>query len=528
MPEAAHPAKARIARSTGVLAATTGVSRVLGFIRDILMARLFGTSVQAEAFVVAFRLPNLMRDFAAEGAMTSAFVPVLSWYRAKGRPGEFWHLTQALLARVLVVLGILGLAGSLAAPLVVRLIAPGFLADPAKYELTVWLTRLLFPLIIFVGLWAFFMGLLNTLHHFALPALGSGMMNVAMIVTCVWELHSTAPSVLVLAVGVLIGGLLQFLVQLPEAHRRGFRWRLRWNHPGSREIVRLFGPRVLGSAVYQASVFIDTALASLSAIVGDGAVAALYFANRLIQLPMALFGTASAQASLPSLAEQAAAKAYGAFGSTVCSVLRMLAFVILPSSVGLMVLAGPMVGVLFERGAFTHGSTVMTAQAVGFYAIGLFAYSASKVVSGAFYALKDTRTPVRLAVESLLLNVLLSLILMWPLRLGGLALAAALSNTQNAYRLTRRLEQRLGVPLLAPLAEPALRMLVAAGLMGLGCWAIWRASAPLAHGWLRLAGTITAGIGLYATACRLIGVQELGTVMRWMMRLQATPPSVDS
>lgn len=505
----------RIARSTGVLALATGVSRLLGFVRDILLARLFGTTVQSQAFVVAFRLPNLMRDLVAEGAVTSAFVPVLSWYRAKRESAEFWRLSQALGTRLLVLLSALGVVGTLGAPQVIRLVAPGFAADPEKFALTVRLARILFPFVTLVGLWAYFMGLLNSLGHFATPALGPAILNVAMIVGCLWFVPRTTPGVMALAISVMIGGVMQLVLQLPIAARLGFRWRWRWRHPGSREILRLLGPRLVGSAVYQTSVLIDTALASLGWIVGEGAVVALYFANRLIQLPLALFGTASAQASLPALAEQAALGDLRGVRTTLLTVMRMVGFVILPASVGLAVLAFPIVGGLFERGAFDHRATVMTAQAVICYTVGLWAYATSKVVTGAFYALQETWTPVRLAMESLAVNVVLSVALMWPLHVNGLALAAAASNSLNAYRLLRRMERRLDTPLLKPMAGPLLRIMAASLLMGAGCWALWRLVGAHVPAWIGLAGVIAAGLVIYGYGCRLFRVQELSTVSRW-------------
>jgi len=511
----------RIARSTSVLALTIGLSRLLGFVRDLLMARLFGTLASAQAFVVAFRLPNLFRDLVAEGAVTSAFVPVLSWYRAKGEDEEFWRLSQAFLARIVIVFCLLGLAGTLGAPLIVRIIAPGFAADPGKFALTVRLTRVLFPFITLVGLWAYFMGLLNSLRHFAMPALGPAILNVAMIIACLWFVPRVNPGVLALAVSVIIGGVVQLAVQVPVAMRLGFRWRWRWAHEGSSRIMRLLGPRMLGSAAYQASVLIDTALASLSSVVGEGAVAALYFANRLVQLPLALFGTATAQASLPSLAEQAAHNDLAAFRATLLSVIRMVGFVILPASVGLVVLAFPIVGGLFERGAFDHRSTVMTSQAVICYSFGLLAYSVSKVMTGAFYALHDTRTPVKLAIEASVMNVLVSLTLMWPLQVSGLALAAAITNSLNAYRLTRHMEARLGAPLLGPTLGPLIRQLAAALLMGLGCWGLWRVGHGAVSPIIALPVVILLGGLFYGVACAAVRVQELTTALRWF---GALPP----
>jgi len=289
--------------------------------------------------------------------------------------------------------------------------------------------------------------------------------------------------------------------------------------------MRLLGPRLVGAAVYHVSVLFDTILASLSILAGEGAVAALYFANRLVQLPLALFATASAQASLPTLSEQAAVKDLHTFRATVLSLLRIVACESLPAAVGLIVLAPPIVRACFERGAFDRHATVMTAQTVGFLAIGLVAYAASKVLSGAFYALHDTRTPVRLALHALLVNMALAVVFIWPLRVGGLALATALSSSLNAWRLLRNLEQRLDMPLVPTLVNPLLRMGLAALIMGIGCWAAWVAvgvrMAPLAG----LLLVIVGGILIYGLSCRLLGVAELSTVLQWLARPHQSPSS---
>jgi len=506
---------ARIARSTGVLTLTTGVSRILGFVRDLFIAGLFGTGLQAQAFVVAFRLPNLLRDLVAEGAVTSAFVPVLSAYRVKAEERDFWALSQALLTRLFVAVCALGLLGVLAAPGIVRLIAPGFLDEPEKFSLTVRLTRLLFPLITLVGLWAYFMGLLNSLRHFASPALGPAILNASMIAACIWLVPRVQPGVVGLAWGVMAGAVIQLLIQLPAAMRRGFQLRWRWRHPGTSDVLRLMGPRTLGAAAYQLSVFVQTVLASLESIVGVGAVAAMYFANRLVQLPLAMFATASAQASLPALSEQAARQDLQGFRETLLSILRMVAFIILPSSVGLMVLAAPIVGGLFERGAFDHHSTLMTSKALVGFSLGLLAYSASKVLTGAFYALQDTWTPVKLAIEAVAANILLSVLLMGPLQIVGLALAAALANMLNAARLLQQMERRLKAPILRPLAAPIGRMLAASCLMGGGCWLLWGIAARLLPTLWALAIVVCASLALYGLACTVVRVPEFSTVIRW-------------
>lgn len=512
-------ANSRVAKTSLVLAAGIGLSRVLGFVRDILMAGLFGTSAQSEAFIVAFRLPNLFRDLVAEGAVTSAFVPVLSWHKARGSEEDFWRLNSALLLRLFVILISLGVAGFLFAPAVVRLVAPGFISDPEKFALTVRLTRILFPFITLVGLWAYFMGLLNTLRHFAVPALGSAILNLAMILACIFWVKHTSPGVMAVAISVMIGGVIQLLIELPPAIKRGFKWRWCYAHPGASEVLRLFGPRVLGSAVYQLSVLVDTALASLSAIVGPGAVAALYFSNRLVQLPLALFGNTFAQASLPTLAEQAAHRDFEAFRSTLLSVIRMVSFVILPASVGLMVLAFPIVGGLFERGAFSHAATDMTSRALIFYCAGLLAYALSNVLTGAFYAFKDTWTPVRLSIEALVVNVIFSVLLMGPMKVGGLALAAAISNGVNAYRLIVMMEKKLGSPILLPLIQSAKPSVIASTGMGLACWAAWILFGRHLAPWLGLSLVIAWGGIFYLALCRLFRIPELDSLLRWLARI---------
>ena len=526
-PLTAHsPAPARLAASTRAISLATAVSRVLGFVRDLLIAKLFGTGIQAQAFVVAFRLPNLFRDLVAEGPMATAVVPVLSRYRATQPPQEFWRLAQALGVRISVAVGLLGMLGCVLAPWFVSLIAPGFADDPEKLALTVRLTRILFPLITLVGLWAFLGGLLNSLRHFALPALGPAALNLAMIAGCLWLVPHVQPGVVGLAWAVMLGGLVQLAMQVPAASARGFRWRWVWRHEGSRDVMRLLGPRLVGAAVYQISVLFDTILASVGALAGEGAIAALYFANRLVQLPLALFATASAQASLPTLSEQAAVKDFQTFRATVLSLLRLVAFESLPAAVGLIVLAPSIVRICFERGAFDRAATLMTAQTLSCLAIGLVAYAASKVLSGAFYALHDTRTPVRLAIQAFALNMLFAVFLIGPLRVGGLALATALSSSINAWRLIKALEWRLDMPLLPNLVKPVGRMGVAAGLMGVAAWGMWaligarlpaataaQAGLPAAAG---LSVVILGSLGVYGASCWILRVGELRSLLKWL------------
>jgi putative peptidoglycan lipid II flippase len=523
-----HSTNSRIAFSTGAISLATALSRILGFVRDLLIAGLFGTLEQAQAFVVAFRLPNLLRDMVAEGAVSSAFVPILSAYRAKGDEEKFWKASSALFARMFVAVLAIGVAGAVFAPFIVRLIAPGFVAEPEKFALTVKLTRILFPFITLVGVWAYFMGLLNSLRHFVIPSLGPAVLNIAMIIACVWFVPRVHPGVMALAIAILIGGAVQLLMQIPIAMKLGFRWKLSWHSESSKDVMRLLGPRMIGSSVYQLNVLIDTALASLSTIVGQGAVAALYFANRLVQLPLAVFGTASAQASLPTLAEQAASGNTKEFHQTLLSILKMMSFVIVPSAIGLIALAFPIVGGLFQRGAFDHAATMMTSQALIFYSLGLLGYSINKVLTGAFYALHDTWTPVKLTFKAVLISVTLSLVLMFPMRLAGLALAASVSNLINAYQLLSSMQKRLGRTLIAPLVRPLVKITIASVVMGAVCFGAWAIISPLLGTIASLILSIVGGILLYGVSCALLGVTELSSALRWIKSLSKSEPTCEN
>jgi putative peptidoglycan lipid II flippase len=505
-------------RAAGIISAATSLSRILGFIRDLLIAHLFGTSVQAQAFVVAFRLPNLFRELVAEGAVTSAFVPVLTAYRSQNNPQEYWKVAQALLTRVLVILLAISALGVWLAEPIVQVVAPGFRQDPELFALTVRLCRLLFPFVLLVGVWAYFMGMLNSLRFFAVPALGPAILNIAMIVACVGFVHRVQPGILAVAYAILLGGVVQVAVQLPLAYREGFRLRWRWRHPATTQILRLFGPRVLGAAAYQANVLVHTMLASLSGVVGVGAVAALYFAHRLIHLPLALFGTASAQASLPLLTELATQKDWANFERTLINLTRGVLCLMLPASLGLTVLSKPIIAVLFQRGAFDAYSTQMTALALMGYAVGLWAYALGKIFTSAFYAQHDTWTPVRLSLETVGLNVILSLLLMGPLRTAGLALAASLANTWNILRLVQAMQRKQPLSVWAPLAYPLLKIGIASGLMSLSAWALWQALSRYWAGSLALLFTILGSAVAYAIFCWLLKVQELQWVLNRVLR----------
>ncbi|NTV30212.1 MAG: murein biosynthesis integral membrane protein MurJ, partial [Candidatus Omnitrophica bacterium] len=330
-----HPHSGRsILRSTSVMSAGTLASRILGFVRDIIFARFFGTAASADAFVLAFRLPNLFRDLIGEGAANSSFVPVMTEYKEK-RPAELAAFLNATFAWAVVALSVLTAAGIIFAPQVVRIIAPGFAGDPGKLELTVTLTRIMFPYLIFIGLTAFLSALQFTYGSFGWPAFGPCLLNIVLIVSTVLSVTWLSQPLYGLAAGVLLGGVLQFYAQLRPVKRFGVQlgWPKVWAHPGSQSVGRLLLPRIVGSAVYQLNVFVDTICASLVTIVGPGGISAIYYANRIVLFPMGIFGVAIASASLPVFSSQALAEDKTEFKRTVMFALENVIFLMLPVAV---------------------------------------------------------------------------------------------------------------------------------------------------------------------------------------------------
>jgi len=434
--------KRHIIRSAGIIGFATVISRILGFVRDILIAKFFGTARYAQAFVVAFRIPNMLRDLIGEGATNAAVVPVLSEYCQTKKKEEFWHLANVLLNVALIVLAGVTLLGVAFAPVIVRLIAPGFIGDPEKLKATVYLTRLIFPYVLLVGLLAYSMGILNSLRHFSAPAFAPSILNLSIIICALLRQGSVSA----LAAGVLIGGVVQLAVQIPVLFSKGFAFNFKSGirHPAVKKIGVLLVPRVVGSGVYQINLFVSTMLASLSHIVGAGGVAALYYANRIFQFPLAIFGIAIAQAALPTMSREALESGLDKLKETLSFSLRAVNFIMLPASVGLIVLARPITSVLFERGMFDQYSTFITSRALMFYSIGLFSYAGIKILVSCFYSLKDTLTPVKVASASLVVNIVLNLIFMFPMKISGLALATSLSGSFNFFLLFFILRKKIG------------------------------------------------------------------------------------
>jgi len=514
---AAAPSSTRLARSAGVVGAATMASRVLGLVREQVLAYWFGASDSMDAFLVAFRVPNLVRDLFAEGAMSAALVPTFTKTLAREGRARAWQLGNSVMNALGLVTGLLVLGAMLFAPPIVHGLAGDFTEVPGKFELTVTLTRLMAPFLVLVAIASACMGMLNSLHVFFVPALSPAMFNVASIAVGVGlvplAIRAGIEPILAMAVGTLVGGAGQVLLQWPALRREGYRYRPRvdFADPGLREVLVLMGPGVVGLAATQLNVFVNTIVATGE---GTGAVSWLGYAFRVMYLPIGLFGVSIATATTPALSRLVAADRLPDVRSTLASAMSLMLTLNVPATLGLVVLATPIVRLLFEHGSFTAADTVATAAAVQYYAVGLVGYSVVKILSPAFYALGRSRTPAAVGVVSVLLNAVLSYASAPYFGYRGIALSASVAALFNAAALAFLLRQRLGGLELSRVAASLLKVGGAAALMAAIAWwgDAWLASAlpgrsiPLQA--LRLALVIGVAMGVLALGAQLLRIRE--------------------
>ncbi|HYE90239.1 MAG TPA: murein biosynthesis integral membrane protein MurJ, partial [Terriglobales bacterium] len=430
----AHESQSQVVRALGSIGSATLLSRVLGYVRDMVVALAFGAGPVTDAFFVAFRIPNILRRLLAEGALATAIVPVFSEYAVKRTRAELVRMFAVVLATALIVLTSVAVLGVLAAPWIVRLIAPGFAADEAQWRLATLLTRVMFPYLVFVGLAALVMGALQAHGRFFAAALGPAVLNVGMILGVLCLHQRLEPPILALAVGVLAGGLGQMLVQVPSLRRAGLLVApaLDLRHPVIRRITRLLLPSVFGLAAVQVSVFVNTLLASF---LPAGSISYLYYADRVMEFPLGVFGIALASASLPAMARLGAAGDLRGVADTLNFALRMSFYIAAPATVGLILLRTPITRVLFERGQFGPAETAATASALAWYAAGLAGFSAARIAAQAFYALGEPGTAVRWGALSVAAGIVAALALMGPLGHAGLAAASSIGAVVNVLGL---------------------------------------------------------------------------------------------
>jgi putative peptidoglycan lipid II flippase len=509
----------RITRSASLFSSATLLSRILGFIRDMVIARFFGATGLSDSFFVAFRIPNLLRELFAEGSMSSAFIPVLTETRIKRGEEEAYKLARITVTFIIIAVGAISLTGIIFAPYIVKVIAPGF-TEPAKFSTTVLLTRIMFPFLLFVSLAAFTMGALNVKRVFFVPALASAWFNVAIITTIILFTGIFRRPVLAVAIGVTVGGFIQFASQVPSFLKHGYTFGIdtHFAHEGLRKMGRLILPTILGLAVAQINIFVSTILASF---LSEGSIAYLYYSMRLIQFPVGIFGVAMGMAALPALSEHAAKGDMISLKKDFSYSLRLLFFITVPSMVGLIALRYPIVNLLFQRGEFDYTATRGTAFSLVFYSLGIWSIVGVRVVVSAFYSMHDTRTPVKVAFLALITNIIFSLLLMGPLKHGGLALANSISSGVNFTLLFYLLRKRLGGIESGRIITSFIKTLVASGIMGFAGWVllrgdIWETGGEVMRKVLYLGGTILLCAILYILITALLRSDELRSLYRML------------
>jgi putative peptidoglycan lipid II flippase len=518
-------------RSTLLVSALTMASRLLGLVREQLFAALLGAGIYADAFVVAFRIPNLLRDLFAEGALSAAFVPTFTQVEAeKGKPAAH-ELANRVIGALLVIVGALTLLGIVFARPLVWALAAGFAKEPGKLELTAYLAQLMMPFLLLLSLAAVMMGMLNARGRFGAPAIAPALFNVAAIgVGAGLKLAGCSPETAVVgwSLGTLLGGLLQFGVQVPQVWRDGYRlwprFRGLWSDPAIRRIARLMAPATLGLAAVQVNIFINTQFAS-----GEpGANAWLNYAFRLMYLPIGIFGVAIATVTASSLARHAANKDVAQVRSGLAQGLRHVALLTVPSTVGLVVLARPIIALIYEHGRFTADDTAATAVALMGYSVGLYAYSGVKVAAPAFYALDRPRVPLVASASAVLTNLVFNAVAHRWLGYLGLALGTSLGAMLNLLILTRTfrsLTKGAQGPAAPPIAGQFAKVVAASALMGAAVWgAVWAfdrfagAGAGTAMQLVRVVGGVGLGALVYAGACKALRVGEMDEVLAALRR----------
>jgi len=519
-------ARASVARNAGIISLAVMASRVLGLVRDQVFAALFGAGLQYDAFLTAFRIPNLLRDLFAEGALSAAFVTTFTQVQQTKGEQEAFRLSNRVATALMILLSLICIVGWIFAPSIVYLLAPGFYDVPGKADLTIHLTRIMMPFLLLIALAAKAMGILNARNNFAVPAVAPVFFNLGSVIGGLFLGLTMGPflglsAIEGMAFGTLVGGFLQFAVQWPSLRRAGFRYRpmLSFTDPGVRQIMKLMGPAIIGTAAVQINVFVNTNFASAiidpaTGAVLNGPVSWLSYAFRFMQFPIGVFGVAIATATLPPLSRSTRNPDYVEFRRTLAHSLALVFLLCIPSALGLAVLGRPIVALVFEHGKFTSFDTVQTANALTAYSIGLAGYAAVKVLSPAFYALNDARTPMLISLGSIAVNYVMNSLLVGPLGHVGLAFSTstvALVNFLLLALFMRRRVQRLEG---RHLGKTVLRIAGASIPMAITAWLIAElvGALPLRgfllHLFQVLGGTISAVLVFYG-CCRFFRVEEL-------------------
>jgi putative peptidoglycan lipid II flippase len=507
----------RLARSAGLIGVATMTSRVLAVARETVFAYLFGAGNDMDAYNVAFRVPNLLRDLFAEGAISAAFIPTFTrCLSTRGREAA-WRLGNLVINTLVVVTLACVVAGWFLAPDLARWFAPDYALVPGKIELTTLLTRIMLPFLTMVAIGVAAMGMLNALGRFFIPALSPAIFNIVTLLSAFTLVPLMPrlgwPRIAGVAIGTVLGGAGQILVQLPVLRREGWRYAPIFDRrdAGLREVMRLMAPGTIGLAAVQMNIFVNTVLATGQ---GTGAVSWLNYAFRLMYLPIGLFGVSIGTAALPEISRHAAVSDLASIRRTVSDALRLMLMLSVPATVGLIVLARPIVSLILERGSFTPDDTAATAAALMCYAPGLLGYTVVKIASPTFYALRDSRTPVIVSALSVLLNVALNLALVKVAGFRGLAAGTAISATVNGAVLLWLLRGRLGGLDGGKNTRAFVKITIASLLMGLAAWgvhhgleiALTGTGTPLRA--VRVFASITIALGVLVGVARVLHIEE--------------------
>jgi putative peptidoglycan lipid II flippase len=518
--------RSRVAQSAGIISLAVMASRVLGLIRDQVFAIFFGAGFHYDAFLTAFRIPNLLRDLFAEGALSSAFVTTFTQVLDRKGGDEARRLSNRVATMMIIIIGAISVFAWFEARTIVGALAPGFFSIPGKAELATELTRVMIPFLLFVALAAQAMGILNAHNRFAVPALASAFFNLGSIMGGLLLGFVLGPYLGIspiagMAYGTLLGGFLQFAVQWPSLRKIGFSYRpmLSFTDPGVRQIIGLMGPAVIGTAAVQINVFVNTNFASsiidpATGMVANGPVSWLNYAFRFMQFPIGVFGVAVATAALPQLSRDSARAEYEEFRRTLAHALILIFVLCIPSAVGLVVLGRPIIALIFEHGRFNAFDTVQTGNALAAYAVGLTGYAAVKVLSPAFYAVGAARTPMLISLGSIAVNYILNLLLVGPFGHVGLAASTSGVALVNFVLLAAFMRRKLGGIAGRELTSKALRIAAASVPMALAAWLASELAALLPVSGLSLhLARVTFALALAAVAffyaCRMLHVNEL-------------------
>lgn len=534
MDSTASPQTGNIARAAGSVSLAVFCSRILGLVREQVFAGLFGAGYAIDAFVVAFRIPNLLRDLFAEGALSAAFVTVFTDYDNRRGAARTWQLANNVLTTMALLVSGIALVGILSSSYLVQVMAPDFGKMPGKLALTTLMTRIMFPFLPLISLAAVVMGILNSKGRFFLPAMASSFFNLGSILTGVALTfvapHFGYPPIVGMAVGTLIGGFLQLAMQVPGLFRVGYRPRLCFDiqDQGLRRVLRLMAPAVIGLSATQINIFINTFFASSCA---QGSVSWLNYAFRLMQFPIGIFGVALSIATLPVVSRHASNRDLDGLKSAFVSSMSLAMLITVPASFGLIVLAQPVISVIFEHGRFSAFDTHQTAAALALYAVGLFAYSGVKIIVPVFYALEDTRVPVIGSFLTVAANLLFITLTLEALQHRAIALSTSLSVILNLVFLGAVLYYKLQGYALGYLGRTLAKVLAASLVMSLAVGHLYfYLTAWLDHGLggqiVSLGSTILAGVGIYGLLIAGLRVPEVQDLVRHgRARLARTAPA---